>query len=235
MKKFIALITLGISTVILTGCTQTPDPQPILFNLGGVTIPDDINAFDSRKLDTAHGKTVSVFIFGQPLPQNPGEPQRINPNFEFGGLTQPIQLVSAINGVVSYIQNQPETHDYEVFIRPNNNSKWTVDYDHVADLQVSKGQSISVGDVLGKAAQEQSGDYRYELQIGFGNNENDTVFYCPTDLLDDSIKYNTKNTMDAFVTSWNTSYRNVFGDNAYPSQIGGCVKPTITNPESQGK
>lgn len=242
MNKIKLSITLCVTTLLLTGCNsesatfinQSPveDVQPVLYNLGGAQLPDDVE-FNQYSLDVASGKTVAVFIFGQPLPAHPGEPVRINPNIEFGGLKEPIELISAIDGVVGFIQEQPDSNDYEVFLMTQENSQWVIGYDHVTDLQVVQGQAVSVGDVLGKAALENNGYYRYELQINHEEGD-DTTMYCPTDLLDASVQTDIQASLDTFVGDWNESYRAVFGTDAYPTQTGGCIQPLVTNAESQG-
>jgi hypothetical protein len=91
MSKTISWVTLSVCAVLLTGCTPTStsvsnvsvanDDKPVLYNLGGVQLPDDVE-FNQYSLDVASGKTTTVFIFSQPLPAHPGEPVRINPNIE---------------------------------------------------------------------------------------------------------------------------------------------------------
>lgn len=239
MQKYILGVVMFAVAFTCAGCgttsqnTSTQDNPPVLFNLGGVNVHTDVE-FNAQTLDIAHGKNVAVFLFGQPLPQNPGELQRINPNIEFGGITTPIELVSAINGIVGFIREQPESNDYEVFLQTHEGSQWVVGYDHVTDVRVQKGQNISVGDVLGLAAQEHSGYYRYELQINH-ESADDTRMYCPTDLLDDSVKAETVAALNTFVEHWNTQYRAVFNTDAYTTQSGGCIKPYITTAESEGR
>ncbi len=247
MSKSILWLTLGACALMLAGCnaaptasnnqpnsaeTTTSDVQPVLYNLGGVDLTNDVE-FNQYSLDIASGKNVAVFLFGQPLPAHPGEPVRINPNIEFGGLKEPIELVAAIDGIVTFIKDQPDTDDYEVFLQTDENSEWIIGYDHVTDLQVARGQLVSVGDVLGKAAQENNGYYRYELQIN-RESANDTTMYCPTDLLDASVQADIQADLDTFVENWNTQYHAVFDNDAYATQSGGCLKPTVTNAESQG-
>lgn len=251
MKKYIICTTFFTAILLSSGCAQdanqsiqttltsdtpaasTKDVPPVLYNLGGIDLERDVE-FNAHVLDVSRGKTAAVFLFGQSLPQHPGEPQRINPNLEFGGIKTPIELVSALNGIVAFIKDQPETHDYEVFLQTEENSTWIVGYDHVTDLRVEKGQRISVGDVLGKAAIENNGYYRYEIQI---NHEagNDTTMTCPTDLLDASVRDSEKAKIDAFVDQWNASYQALYGVKAYPEQSGGCTVPTLTVAESQGQ
>ncbi|MCW1929684.1 MAG: M23 family metallopeptidase [Candidatus Kerfeldbacteria bacterium] len=246
MKKIQLAIVLCACVCIMSGCTQTQTPpttnttnrsatqdqQPVLYNLGGVDVSTDVE-FNAHNLDVDSGRTVAVFLFGQPLPKSPGQPQRINPNLEFGGLKTPVTLIAAMDGVVAFIKEQSESNDYEVFLQTHENSEWMVGYDHVTDLRVVKGQRVSVGDVLGKAARENTGYYRYELQINYEGG-NDSVMYCPTDLLDPSVRAAEQAKLDALVKSWEQSYSAAFSGPAYPEQSGGCTQPTITNAESQG-
>lgn len=214
--------------------TSTADePAPVLYNLGGVDLNSDIE-FNQYQLDPANGQVASVYIFGQPLPAHPGEPVRINPNLEFGGLAEPIEIVAAIDGVVAFVRSQPDSTDYEVFLQTSDNSEWVIGYDHLTDLQVEQGDQVAVGDVLGKAAITGQGTYRYELQINHEAGDS-TTMYCPTDLLDSSVQADWQVALDTFVANWDNDYQRIYSENAYPTQTGGCVKPTVTVEESEGR
>lgn len=244
MSKTSLALTLTGLLLSLTGCAQTQtttvttsadvvtEPTPILYNLGGVDLAGI--EFNQYRLDPEQGQVASVYLFGQPLPQHsPDEPLRINPNLEFGGLTEPIDIISATDGVVGFIRQQSDSADYEVFIMPSTDSAWTIGYDHLTDIQVEQNQIVTAGTVLGKAAVTNQGDYRYELQINQDANGT-TTMYCPTDLLDPSVKTDWQVALDAFISNWNTDYEAIYGELAYPEQTGGCVQPTVTLAESEG-
>jgi hypothetical protein len=203
----------------------------VLQNLGGITFakwqPGSATAGDLRfskyYVDIKSGHSVPVFLFGQPLPKDVPMP---NPNFEFAGLDKPITLVSAIDGIVAFIQEQPQTKDNEVFLQTKDKSIWVIGYDHVTDLQVTKGQRIKVGDIIGKAAVQNNGVYRYELQINKEVN-GVTTYYCPTDLLSADTKATTVAAMEQMVKDWNT----FMGQNVYGQYTSSCTKPVLTSAE----
>lgn len=211
--------------------------KPILYNLGGITLAKynaatgmagDIE-FTKDGLDPASGKETPVFLFGQKLPRNSeSEPQRINPNFEFGGIKKQIDIISAIDGFVVHIEQQADSSDYEVFLSNKENGTWVVGYDHLVNLTVKKGDAVKVGQKLGLVAKQNSGDYRYELQI---NDEGEKLMYCPIELLDESVQSTIAGQITQFTTDWTAWYgKDVFGHN-----VGGCVKPSITVAESEGR
>jgi hypothetical protein len=203
----------------------------VLKNLGGISFskwqPGAATAGDLRfskfYVDVKSGHSVPVFLFGQPLPKEPPMP---NPNFEFAGLDKPITLISAIDGIVAFIQEQPQTNDSEVFLQTKDKSIWVVGYDHVTDLQVTKGQRIKVGDVIGKAAVQNNGVYRYELQINKEVN-GVTTYHCPTDLLADDVKATTVSAIEQMIKDWNS----FMGQNVYSQYTTSCTKPALTTAE----
>ncbi len=212
---------------------RSADPNEVLtlHNLGGITFAKwqsgastagDIR-FSKFYVDVKSGHSVPLFLFGQPLPKDVPMP---NPNFEFAGLDKPITLISAIDGIVAFIQQQPETKDYEVFLQTKENSVWVIGYDHVTDVQVTKGQTIKVGDVIGKAAVQNNGVYRYELQINKEVN-GVTTYHCPTELLASDVKTTTVAAIEQLVKDWNT----FMGQNVYGSYSTACTKPMMTTAE----
>ncbi len=208
-----------------------------IFNLGGITL-SSYNAstgmagdvlFSKNGLDAARGQESIFYMFGQRLPKNNAdEPQRINPNFEFRGITKPIDLIAAIDGIVIDIKEQSGSSDVELFIVPSENSNWVVGYDHITDVVVEKGQTVKAGQKLGVVAKESSGDYRYELQIN--NNATDTM-HCPTTLLDPSVKTLLGTQITKLASDWTAWY----GKDVFGAHTDGCLKPSITAAESEGR
>jgi murein DD-endopeptidase MepM/ murein hydrolase activator NlpD len=103
---------------------------------------------------------------------------------------------------------------------------WVIGYDHVTDLQVAKGQKIKVGDVIGKAAVQNNGVYRYEIQINKEVN-GVTTYYCPTYLLAPDVQASTVTAMEQMITDWNT----FMGQNVYGQYTTTCTKPYMTTAE----
>jgi len=211
------------------------EAQPQLSNLGGITfgaynastkLAGDIRMDPEHYLDQDRGYVVPMYVFGQPLPGR--STVQLNPNLEFGGLQKPITLVSAIDGVVGFVKKQTDSDDYEVFLQPKENSQWTIGYDHVTDVTVKQGDRVTVGQVLGKAAKENNGTYRYELQINRDVNGL-TTFHCPAALLDAANKVTYVSKIEQFITDWNS----MTGKKSYGSYTTSCTKDVLTLGETQ--
>lgn len=204
-----------------------------LQNLGGVTFAAHNQSTQSagdiqmskKYLNIAAGRAVPVFMFGQALPGR--TTTQLNPNLEFGGLRTPVTVISAINGIVGFVSQQTDSNDYEVFLHPTKNSIWTVSYDHLTDVTVKQGDRVTVGQVLGKAARENNGMYRYELQVNKDLN-GVTTFHCPTELLTPAVKVAQVMAINQFIQDWNT----MFGSNIYGLITTACLKPVLTVDET---
>lgn len=205
-----------------------------LANLGGVAFA--VHNATTRKagdismsktyLDAGAGRNVPVFLFGQPLPGRSSV--QLNPNLEFGGLTSAINVVASIDGIVGFVREQTDSKDFEVFLQPRENSMWTIGYDHVTDVTVKQGDRVTIGQKLGKAAKENNGMYRYELQINKDLN-GVTTFHCPVDLLRDDVRASYDSAMTKFITEWNAFY----GSKVYGTFTSACAKPVLTLSETQ--
>jgi hypothetical protein len=217
--------------------TKSDDDTFVLQNLGGITLgaysastgmAGDI-LFSKSGLDPARGQESIFYMFGQKLPKNSAdEPQRINPNFEFKGIAKPIDIIAAIDGIVVDIKQQSQSDDVELFIVPSEDSDWVVGYDHITDVTVAKGETVKVGQKLGVIAKENSGGYRYELQVN--NNATDTM-HCPTTLLAPTAK----STLAAQITQLATDWAAWYGKDVFGAHTNGCIVDSLTAAESEGR
>ena len=213
--------------------------QPKLFNLGVEKLgPYDAASGTSGgflvtkqaiNVDTSRNFTFKGFYsFGEPLDE-----KRHNPNFEFAAVGKDTPIISAIDGVVVHIEEQAESKDYEVFLQTVENSEWMIGYDHITNLKVSQGQTIKVGDVIGTAAQQNNGFYRYEIQINREAN-GETTFHCPTNLLDDSVAASIKKDITDLMTNWES----VAGLDLYDTTAmaaPGCKSLIMNVAEAEGR
>ncbi len=217
--------------------TTAGTDKPILQNLGGVTLAaynsstglaGDIK-FSKDGIDAARGQESIFYMFGQKLPKNSAtDPQRINPNFEFKGIAKQIDIIAALDGIVVDIKQQSGSNDYELFLIPSEDSPWVIGYDHLVNLAVKKGDTVKAGQKLGLIAPENSGGYRYELQI---NNNDEDAMYCPLELLDQDVQ----STIGGQITQLATDWVSWYGKDVYGTHVGGCVKSTLTAAESEGR
>ncbi len=112
---------------------------------------------------------VSVIQFGADL-----TPTQKNPAFEYVVNSADVNVVASCGGVVEKVALNDVFADYEVWVKVSANSAWKLIYDHVKNVSVSEGQSITAGTVLGKVGEGN----RTELQINKRDGSNE-LSYCP--------------------------------------------------------
>jgi hypothetical protein len=224
-----------------TDSQQTPavpkEEKPRLKNFGLSTIGPysaetgmsgdiPITADALREYDTKGLK--GFYVFGEKLEGN-----RKNPNFEFASLKPNTPIVASIDGIITNVRQQEESGDYEVFLQPTTGSGWTVGYDHLIDVSVSKGDLIRVGDRLGSAAIQGNGQGRFEIQVNYDLN-GQTTHYCPASLIDPSVK----ETLRPAVTALQDAWESFSGKNLYDQakqKIPGCLSETMTPAQAEGR
>ncbi len=207
---------------------QTPAEEPIkLYNIGLESIDDIvIDQYATRDFMTSSMK--GFYIFGDSLPGN-----RLNPNFEYSSVRADAKVVSAIEGVVTHINQQNENgqSDYEVFVQPKEGSKWMIGYDHLINVAVSEGDKVKVGSILGNPGVQNNGLSRFEIQI---NDETAGLHYCPTELLHESVR----DKISAYLTSMMQSWESKTGLELYDTNAQspvGCTKTTLTPAAAEGR
>lgn len=158
---------------------------------------------------------------------------RLNPNFEFSSLKQGTQIVSAIDGIVAFIKEQPDTGDFEVFIQPSEGSIWTVGYDHISNVVVKKGDSIKAGAVIGDPTPQGNGALRFEIQVN-KDQSGTTTHVCPSTLLAADVKGETLQELTNMQQAWNTVTGRALYDVAAQNPVG-CLKTTMSVNEAEGR
>jgi len=139
--------------------TEKTEDTLVLKNFGLKSL-DSVSVTNDALREYSSKGLKGFYPFGDKLDQT-----RINPNFEFASLKEDTQVIAAIDGVVGFIKEQTDTNDFEVFLQPKDKSMWTVGYDHLKDLKVTKGQQVSAGDILGVPARQNNGQLRFEIQV----------------------------------------------------------------------
>lgn len=206
---------------------ETTETDIVLKNIGlesldSVVVDNSVlGEFDSKGLK-------GFYFFGDTL-----EGGRINPNFEFSSLKEGTKVIASIDGIVAFIQEQTDSSDFEVFIQPKDGSMWTVGYDHLVNLTVSKGDVVKAGDLLGEPAVQNNGQLRFEIQIN-KDESGETTHYCPTVLLDDSVKATIESQLLEMQKSWESVANKELYDTDSQDPIG-CLKPTLTVAEAEGR
>lgn len=206
------------------------DDNLSLFNLG-INSMDEVNVTTAATREFTASGHKGFYIFGDILP---GTPVRHNPNFEYASMKEGSKIISAIDGVVGFVKQQPESNDYEVFLMTRENSRWVIGYDHVTDLKVKKGDTVKVGDVLGVPARQNNGLLRFEFQVNKDDGTNNTMHICPVTLLDKSVK-------DSWVEQLQTSqlkWEQVTGLDLYDltkQDPTGCLMKEMTPTFAEGR
>jgi len=206
--------------------TETTSEENIQLQNFGIESLDDVDITQYAVREYANHGLKGFYIFGDSLSGG-----RTNPNFEFSSLKEGTKLVSAIDGIVAHINQQPDSSDYEVFIQPKEGSAWTVGYDHVVSLNVKKGDQIKVGDVIGEPGKQNNGLLRFELQINKDEN-GATTHYCPSTLLAANVKDKTLADLLAMQNSWETTTSLELYNVDAQDPIG-CTKPSMTSEEAE--
>lgn len=218
--------------------TETPKSDDlVLYNLGLQNISPQTNT-----QGIASDLTISMdalreykrglkgfYLFGEPLEGN-----RLNPTFEYASVREGAKVIAAANGVITFIREQPETNDMEVFLQPVENSQWMIGYDHITNVAVQKGDRVTVGSIIGEASRQNNGLLRFEIQVNKEQN-NQTTHVCPTTLLADEVKESVITDLLAMQLEWETmSGIQTLYDTQAQSPVG-CLKETLTVQESEGR
>jgi hypothetical protein len=209
--------------------TPTQEADLILQNVGLASIEASTVYTRFAVQDYATKGMKGFYIFGDTLPGN-----RVNPNFEFASLKADAKVISSIDGVVTFVREQPETKDYEVFIQPKEGSVWTIGYDHLVNLTVAKGDVVKAGAELGTPAVQNNGLYRFEVQVN-KDVAGVTTHYCPSVLLGESFKATVLADLEKTQTAWeNVKLQSTLYDTTKQNPSG-CLKPTMSVAEAEGR
>ncbi|HKV99891.1 MAG TPA: M23 family metallopeptidase [Vicinamibacterales bacterium] len=173
------------------GSSSSPsDATPLVLKNLGVAI----EAYDAGT-SLAGGVFLQPWVpkafgeFGQPTNDQNGNRKSL-PTFDFV-IPDNVAIVSAITGVVTKVFNQGGG-DYEILIAPNKNSTWFVSFDHVSNVQVAEGQSVSVGQVVAFGVPYPDNFIWAGKHLAFFEfmvaNQQTGQASCPIDMLDASLK-----------------------------------------------
>jgi murein DD-endopeptidase MepM/ murein hydrolase activator NlpD len=207
---------------------ETAEADIVLKNLGLASVNASTAYTRFAVQDYASNGMKGMYLFGDALPGN-----RLNPNLEFASVKQDAPVIAAIDGVVVFIREQSESKDYEVFLQPKNGSVWTVGYDHLVGLRVKQGDRVTAGDVLGTAAVQNNGLYRFELQVN-KDVAGQTTHHCPVQLLDPGISAAALADLTASQAAWEAVRGQDLYNPATQNPVG-CIKATLSVAEAEGR
>lgn len=127
------------------------------------TVDDTPPILSTAPLDLS--KVTSIIPFGENLSAS-----QKNPAFEYITNSADVNVKSVSEGYIEAIKTNQGFDDVEIWVKPNPNSPWLIIYDHILVPNVSIGDTILPGDILGKVGESN----RTELQLN--NNE---LAHCP--------------------------------------------------------
>lgn len=199
----------------------------VLQNVGLDTFDNilyDKHALSAYKTDGLKG----FYFFGDTLPG-----ARKNPNFEFSSLKEGTKIIAAIDGTITFIKEQSESSDKEVFLQTSENSQWIIGYDHLVNVTVKKGDKVKVGDVLGEPGVQNNGLRRFEFQVNKKQSGQDDIHVCPSTLVAPAAKDVLLQSLSTMMQKWNTTAGESIYDLTIQTPIG-CLVDTLTPQQAQG-
>ncbi len=122
------------------------------------------------------------------------------PTFEYI-VADDANVYSPIDGVVNAIEWQEASEDYEVSINIDDNPyQLTAGLDHVLNVQVSEGDTVTAGDVIGNPGTHSSEGYgRVEIEI-YGDN----YMHCPFEFFDPTTIDEYEQKVSQLMSDWET-------------------------------
>jgi hypothetical protein len=160
--------------------------------------------------------------FGAVVEGAEGEPV-VLPTFEYK-VAPDAQLLSPMAGIISQVDYQEETSDYSVVIIPESDSEWFVNIDHVIQVAVAVGESVTAGQLLGKPGVWDDTLGRTELMV-----VKNQTYYCPFNLFAPALK----SAYEAKVTQLMNEWETFKGDDTIYDQaamvVPGCNESTLTD------
>lgn len=174
----------GCLTLVLCsfmGCSQTP---PILKNF--------LVDFSEWDWDKGDPTTLGSFYFDSSEPNilitlmGSEGGGKLMPEIAFY-TAQDAVVMSPIDGVITKVSQKEDEPEGEmsIIIKSKKTSVYFVEIDHVKDVEVSKGDTVSAGDIVGKAA-----DYNHStigtVELHVVKND-EKISLCPGDFLDPQV------------------------------------------------
>lgn len=200
---------------------QAKSDELAIKNLGLASLDSVLVSNDALREYASQGLK-GFYAFGDKL----GNTGRTNPNFEFSSLKAGTKVVASIDGTVVFVREQSGSADSEVFLQTFDGSAWMIGYDHLANLSVKKGDTVKAGDVLGEPVVQGNGLPRFELQINKKQSDGSELSYCPSALLDSSVKDKQLAELTTMMQQWESTSGLELYDIA-AQKPAGCLAETV--------
>jgi hypothetical protein len=173
--KGTGIVIVGLALIFLfLKALPYSNRRPVIYNLG----IKDFGPYDASTgragafvILPKEGNYNEFFPFGSVVASDQQGHKKTLPEMEFTSLAPHTPVYAAADGWVQEIAAQeevPGVTGYEILVPLNFLSNWVLDYDHVVNLKIKKGQYVKAGEQIGEAAPQGSwaqGQYRTELAI----------------------------------------------------------------------
>ena len=203
------LAVLGMSFLLGCGGDTTTDLEtlsgtmpPVLKNLV-VTFaahsPDDKSAGDFQFSD---GEEKVFLEFGATV-IGPDGPKQL-PTFEYL-VRDNITVLVPMDGIVDRVELNSDRDDYFIWFKPTATSSWRVEVDHVSNVTVSPGETVTAGSPLGNPGVWNGvpGMGRVELMILFEEGTTEE-FVCPFNVFDTALEMEFREKIAQHMMDWET-------------------------------
>ena len=203
------LAVLGMSFLLGCGGDSTTDLEtlsrtmpPVLKNLV-VTFaahsPDDNSAGDFQ---FSRGEEKVFLEFGATV-IGPDGPKQL-PTFEYL-VRDNITVLVPMDGIVDRVELNSDRDDYFIWFKPTATSSWRVEVDHVSNVTVSPGETVTAGSPLGNPGVWNGvpGMGRVELMILFEEGTTEE-FVCPFNVFDTALEMEFREKIAQHMMDWET-------------------------------
>ena len=119
------------------------------------------------------------------------------PTFEYR-IDKTAEVKSIADGVVDRIYTN-SGGDFEIIVHYSQNEQFFVVYDHVINITVGVGSTITAGQVLGNPGVWDETYGRFEIMV---NNYSTGLSYCPFVYFDPSSRANYEEKVNLFIQEW---------------------------------
>ncbi|MDP3697094.1 MAG: DUF5667 domain-containing protein [Candidatus Taylorbacteria bacterium] len=219
----------NVSSPALIGSTadNKPSGKPLVIkNLGVSFEPWDKNTNRAGAFLFLQSENKLFLEYGIEVQGSDGN-TKVLPTFEYR-TAKDADVFAVSDGIITKIEYQQQTQDYEILIQPEANSEWTLGHDHVSNIRVSEGDNIKAGDILGKAGTLGGELGRTEIMVWGGpSSSNRPLTHCPFKLFAPELLAEYQQKVSRHMKDWEEFKGNpdLYAEGKHT--FAGCLRETI--------
>jgi len=143
------------------------------------------------------------------------------------------KIFAVSDGVVSDVSTLYSS-DFSVLVTPDDAPEWTLNYEHILNPTVKKGDRVKTGQIIAEVSTNQmngNGFGKWALMI-FKPLDNGIQSICPYTLFDESVKAEMQGKLTRLVKDWEAYMgRNIYDEEKWISP--GCALEKMTEDEAK--